>query len=123
MNVSPYFPTATSRYETEKRSDNLEPVYFELAPYALIFRLFVVILATMYPRTVKIRSSSGTINKYVCVVEAFRENGKVKQRVVTDLGRKDVLVQMLPKFQRLLAADEALHTAELPDSVVLDTST
>jgi hypothetical protein len=43
----------------------------------------------MYPRTVKVRSSSGTVNEYVRVVEAYREGGKVKQRVVADLGRKD----------------------------------
>ena len=36
----------------------------------------------MYPRTVKIRSSNGTLNEYVRIVEAYREAGKVKQRVV-----------------------------------------
>ena len=77
----------------------------------------------MYPRTVKVRSSNGTINEYVRVVEAFRENGKVKQRVVADLGRKDLLVQMLPKLQRLLAGVEALDTADLPGPDVLDAST
>src|SRR6266446_2813979 len=46
----------------------------------------------MYPRTVKVRSSSGTVNQYVRVVEAYRDGGKVKQRVVADLGRKDLLV-------------------------------
>ena len=40
-------------------------------------------------------SSNRTINEYVRVVEAFRENGKVKHGVVADLGRKDVLVQEL----------------------------
>jgi hypothetical protein len=59
----------------------------------------------MYPRTVKIRSSNGTINEYVRVVEAYREAGKVKQRVVADLGRKDVLLEMLPKLQRLLRGE------------------
>jgi len=82
-----------------------------------------VILAAMYPRTVKIRSSNGTVNEYVRVVEAFRENGKVKQRVVADLGRKDLLVQMLPKLQRLLAGVESLDIADLPAPDVLDAST
>ena len=86
-------------------------------------RCGVVILAAMYPRTVKICSSNGTINEYVRVVEAFRENGKVKQRVVADLGRKDLLVQMLPKLKRLLAGDDALDTGDLPESDVLDAST
>ena len=62
----------------------------------------------MYPRTVKVRSSSGTVNEYVRVVEAYREGGKVKQRVVADLGRKDLLVEVLPKLRRLL-------TGEAPD--------
>src|ERR1700727_2134318 len=61
----------------------------------------------MYPRTVKVRSSSGTVNEYVRIVEAYREGGKVKQRVVADLGRKDLLVEILPKLRRLLAGDDA----------------
>ena len=77
----------------------------------------------MYPRTVRIRSTNGIVNEYVRVVEAFRENGKVKQRVVADLGRKDLLVQMLPRLQRLLAGDQALDTGELPDPQVVDAST
>src|SRR5205807_2033288 len=39
-------------------------------------------MVLMYPRTVKVRSSSGTVNEYVRVVEAYREGVKVKQRVV-----------------------------------------
>src|SRR5438270_77748 len=65
-------------------------------------------MVLMYPRTVKVRSSSGTVNEYVRVVEAYREGGKVKQRVVADLGRKDLLVEVLPKLRRLL-------TGEAPD--------
>src|SRR5256885_7837371 len=59
----------------------------------------------MYPRTVKVRSSSGTVNEYVRVVEAYREGGKVKQRVVADLGRKVLLVEVLPKLRRLLTGE------------------
>src|SRR5260370_437725 len=59
-------------------------------------------MVLMYPRTVKVRSSSGTVNEYVRVVEAYREGGEVKQRVVADLGRKDLLVEVLPKLRRLL---------------------
>src|SRR4051794_11531660 len=59
----------------------------------------------MYPRTVKVRSTSGRVNEYVRVVEANREDGKVKQRVVADLGRKDLLIEVLPKLQRLLAGE------------------
>src|SRR5580704_16031625 len=59
----------------------------------------------MYPRAVKVRSSSGTVNEYVRVVEAYRDGGKVKQRVVADLGRKDLLVEVLPKLRRLLTGE------------------
>jgi transposase len=62
-------------------------------------------MVLMYPRTVKVRSSSGAVNEYVRVVEAYREGGKVKQRVVADLGRKDLLVAILPKLRRLLAGE------------------
>src|SRR3984957_10026688 len=75
---------------------------------------------SMCPRTVEVRSSSGTVNEYVRVVEAYREGGKVKQRVVADLGRKDLLVAILPKLRRLLTGDDVgeagapaeLHVAE-----------
>jgi transposase len=62
-------------------------------------------MVLMYPRTVKVRSSSGTVNEYVRVVEAYREGGKVKQRVVADLGRKDLLLEILPKLRRLLTGE------------------
>ncbi len=61
----------------------------------------------MYPRTVKVRSSSGTIHEYVRVVEAYRQDGKVKQRVIADLGRKDLLVKILLKLRRLLTGEAA----------------
>jgi transposase len=56
----------------------------------------------MYPRTVKVRSSSGSIHEYIRIVEAYRVDGKVKQRVIADLGRKDLLVEVLPQLRRLL---------------------
>ena len=63
-------------------------------------------MVLMYPRTVKVRSNNGTVNEYVRVVEAYREGGKVKQRVVADLGRKDLLVEVLPKLRRLLTGED-----------------
>jgi transposase len=77
----------------------------------------------MYPRTVKVRSKNGTLNEYVRVVEAYREGGKVKQRVVADLGRKDLLVELLPKLRRLLDGDSGGDSAELADPQVFDAST
>jgi transposase len=61
----------------------------------------------MYVRIVKVRSSSGSVNEYVRIVESFRQDGKVKQRVVADLGRKDVLAGLLPQLQRLLQGQVA----------------
>src|SRR6185436_5265453 len=60
----------------------------------------------MYVRTVNVPSSSGAVNQYVRIVQAYRDGGKVKQRVIADLGRADVLTPLLPKLQRLLAGDE-----------------
>jgi transposase len=69
-------------------------------------------MVLMYPRTVKVRSTSGSVHEYVRVVEAYREAGKVKQRVVADLGRKDLLVEVLPKLQRLLAGEAGSAAAD-----------
>ena len=80
----------------------------------MISTIFVVIIHDMYLRTVKVRASSGSINEYVRVVEAYRDNGKVKQRTLADLGRKDLLVEILPKLQRFLGGDPA-DTAEAED--------
>ena len=77
----------------------------------------------MYPRTVKVRSQNGTVNEYVRVVEAYREGGKVKQRVVADLGRKDLLVELLPKLRRLLDGDSGGDSADPADPQVFDAST
>jgi transposase len=77
----------------------------------------------MYPRTVKVRSSSGTVNEYVRVVEAYRDRGKVKQRVVADLGRKDLLIDILPKLKRLLTGDGGPEDSTPSDPEVVDAST
>jgi transposase len=77
----------------------------------------------MYPRTVKVRSSSGTVNEYVRIVEAYRDGGKVKQRVVADLGRKDLLIVLLPKLKRLLTGDGGQDDSTPTDPEVVDAST
>ena len=73
--------------------------------YPLISLFYVVILHGMYLRTIKVRSSNGTVNEYVRAVESYREGGKVKQRTIADLGRKDLLTQVIPKLRRLLGGD------------------
>jgi transposase len=77
----------------------------------------------MYPRTVKVRSSSGTVHEYIRIVEAFREDGKVRQRVVADLGRKDLLVEILPKLRRLLAGESDSDFGDPAPPQVSDAST
>src|SRR5512135_2203566 len=80
-------------------------------------------MVLMYPRTVKVRSSSGTVNEYVRVVEAYRDGGQVKQRVVADLGRKDLLVDILPKLKRLLGGDVGPEDTTPADPEIVDAST
>jgi transposase len=75
----------------------------------------------MFIRTVKVPSSNGAVNEYVRIVEAYREDGKVKQRTITDLGRKDTLTAMLPQLQRVLLgvsrlADEEQHVVDVLDA-------
>src|SRR3984885_1108332 len=76
----------------------------------------------MCPRTVKVRSSSGTVNEYVRVVEAYREDGKVKQRVVADLGRKDLLIEVLPQLPKLLTGEADSTAPDLSDPQLADAS-
>ena len=71
----------------------------------------------MYLRTVKVPSSSGKTHEYVRIVEAYRQDGKVKQRVVADLGRKDLLLSMLPQLQRLLLGVDSVSPADGPGGV------
>jgi transposase len=79
-------------------------------------------MTRMYPRTVKVRSTNGTINEYVRIVEAYRDGGKVKQRVVADLGRKDFLVEILPKLGRLLSGDSGVEAFDPAMPQVVDAS-
>src|SRR5262249_55982976 len=68
-------------------------------------------------------SSNGTVHEYVRIVEAFRENGKIRQRVVADLGRKDLLVEILPKLRRLLAGESDSDSGDPAPPQVSDAST
>lgn len=77
----------------------------------------------MFIRTVKIPSSNGTVNEYVRVVESYREGGKVKQRTVADLGRKDLLTDMLPQLQRVLLGQPSIPGQDGKVLDILDAST
>ena len=74
----------------------------------------------MYVRTVRVPSSNGTINEYVRIVESYRKDGKVRQRIVADLGRRDLLLAMLPKLQRVLEGGVAVEAEEAESLKILD---
>jgi transposase len=61
----------------------------------------------MFIRSIKVPSSSGVVHEYVRVVESVREDGRAKQKVVLNLGRRDTLVTLLPLLQRFLRGDAA----------------
>lgn len=59
----------------------------------------------MFIRTVKAPGKPGTIYEYLRLVEPYRENGKNKQRVILNIGRKDVLAPHVGDIVRILTAD------------------
>jgi transposase len=59
----------------------------------------------MFIRSIKVPSSSGVVHEYVRVVESVRENGRVRQKLVLNLGRRDTLLTILPLLQRFLQGD------------------
>lgn len=61
----------------------------------------------MFIRSIKVPSSSGVVHEYVRVVESVRENGRVRQKLVLNLGRRDTLVTILPLLQRFLQGEAA----------------
>src|SRR5712691_44168 len=77
----------------------------------------------MYVRTIRVPSSNGTTNEYVRVVEAYRENGKVKQRTIADLGRKDLLLALLPQLERVLKGTPKLEEEPEGDIAILHADT
>ena len=60
----------------------------------------------MFIRSVKVPSSSGTVHEYVRIVESVWERGRVKQKVIANLGRRDVLDAVLPMLQRFLRGED-----------------
>jgi hypothetical protein len=49
----------------------------------------------MFLRIVKAAGGAGTTSEYVRLVESYREGNKTKQRVVFNLGRRDILAEHL----------------------------
>ena len=60
----------------------------------------------MFVRSIKVKSSSGTVHEYVRIVGSVRENGKVKQKVIANLGRRETLEAVLPLLNRFLQGDD-----------------
>ena len=60
----------------------------------------------MFIRSIKVPSSSGTVHEYVRIVGSVREHGKVKQKVIANLGRRDTLEAILPLLNRFLKGDD-----------------
>src|SRR5215471_1905707 len=56
----------------------------------------------MYLRTVRAKGAEGVEFEYIRLVEAYWENGHSKQRVIANLGRKDLLAPHLESLIGLL---------------------
>ncbi len=79
----------------------------------------------MFLRTVKARGGKGSQIEYVRLVENKRQNGKVKQRLVASLGRKDLLESVLDDLIRLLrghpdADDQTIEAGRVTAVQALD---
>jgi transposase len=61
----------------------------------------------MFLRTVKARGRKGEKHEYLRLVETYREDGHTKQRVIINLGRKDLLAPHLDSLVRVLGGEGA----------------
>jgi len=65
----------------------------------------------MYLRTVKAKGAEGVEFEYIRLVEAYWEDGHSKQRVVANLGRKDLLAPHLESLIELLGGAKKSKSA------------
>jgi len=68
----------------------------------------------MFLSVVRAAGGKGVKYEYVRLVEAYRENGKNKQRIVFNLGRKDILAAHLDDLVRLLRGEPRGRGREAP---------
>jgi transposase len=68
----------------------------------------------MFLRTVKARGGQGKTFEYVRLVESYREENRNKQRVVFNLGRKDILAAHLEELVALLEGKPSPRQQSLP---------
>ncbi len=85
----------------------------------------MVMLTIMFIRAIKIPSSNGTVHEYIRIVSSVREQGKVKQKVVANLGRRDTLEAVLPMLNRFLQGEGDVASLLTEQGVIepLDAST
>ena len=65
----------------------------------------------MYLRTVRAKGAEGVEFEYIRLVEAYWENGRSKQRVIANLGRKDLLAPHLENLVELLGGGKKTKTS------------
>ena len=65
----------------------------------------------MYLRTVRAKGAEGVELEYIRLVEAYWENGRSKQRVIANLGRKDLLAPHLESLIELLGDGKKTKTS------------
>jgi len=61
-----------------------------------------VTIIIRFIQSVKVPSSNGTVHEYIRIIGSVRENGKVKQKVIANLGRRNTLETVLPLLNRFL---------------------
>ena len=66
----------------------------------------------MFLRSVKVSDRKGGSYEYVRLVESYREGGKSKQRVVCNLGPKDLLAAHLDSLVTLLGGSRQPNALE-----------
>ena len=66
----------------------------------------------MFLRIVKAAGGKGVQHEYVRLVESYRDGGKVKQRLIASLGRKELLLEHLDALNRLLRGEKPAPTRE-----------
>jgi transposase len=70
----------------------------------------------MFLRTVKTSDGKGSFYEYVRLVESVRVGSKLKQRVVCNLGRKELLAEHLDGLIRLLRGEAAVGKQRFEDA-------
>jgi len=67
----------------------------------------------MYLRTVRAKGAEGVELEYIRLVEAYWENGRSKQRIIANLGRKDLLAPHLESLIELLGGGKKAKSSSL----------